>query len=60
MDKQVKFDTIDRFIEEFTEKGTSSVVCPVCKTSLELVGNSSAYTVQCKTPNCLKETYRGL
>lgn len=60
MDDKEKFDAVDMFLKELHETGTSSVVCPVCKTKLIFFGDATAYEVRCQTDNCLNENFRGL
>lgn len=60
MDDRAKFDAVDLFLEEMNKNGTSSVLCPACKTKLMLNGDTAAYEVRCQTPDCLIEEFRGI
>lgn len=60
MDSKIKYDVVDRFLDEMSKYGKSEVVCPICKTKLSYRGNMNAYEVRCQTDNCLKEEFRGI
>lgn len=61
MDKNVIYNAVDKFLDELYKNGKSEVVCPVCKTKLELDGDIMAsYSVRCKTEGCVEETFRGI
>lgn len=60
MDIDEKYKAVDKFLEEIHLNKKSDVICPICKTPLKFTGNSSCYEVVCQTPNCLRETFRGI
>lgn len=60
VDAKAKFEAVDLFLKEMNQDGTSSVVCPICKTKLIFLGDATAYEVRCQTSNCLLETFRGI
>ena len=60
MDDNEKYKAVDKFLEDIYTKGQSDVVCPICKTSLKLNGDTSGYIVTCQTEHCLCETFRGI
>lgn len=60
MDKKIMFQAVDKFLDELSKHGKSDVKCPFCGTPLEYYGDSSAYEVKCHTPDCIKETFRGI
>ena len=60
MDTKMKYDAVDKFLKDISEKGKSDVVCPSCKKPLIYEENGASYSVRCETENCLTETFRGI
>lgn len=60
MDINEKFDVVDKFLTEYGKKGKSDVICPVCKTPLDIKYYGTSYKVVCQTENCLVEGFRGI
>lgn len=60
MDKKIMFKAVDKFLSDLSQYGKSDVKCPFCNTPLKYEGDNSAYEVKCETPNCTKETFRGI
>lgn len=61
MDKKQGFDAVDKFLEDLYKNGKSEVVCPFCKSKLQIDGDiRTSYTVHCATDDCLSETFRGI
>ena len=55
-----KYEIVDKFLTEISEKSESDIVCPACKTPLEVKFYGASYEVVCQTENCLVETFRGI
>lgn len=60
MDINEKYKAVDKFLDDIYKKGSSDVVCPICKTPLKFDGDTSGYIVICQTENCLCEIFRGI
>ena len=39
---------------------TAEVICPRCGNSLEYRSAGNSYEVKCQTPNCIRDSVRGL
>ena len=60
MDISEKFDLILTVSEELGRDGKTDIKCPQCGQGFEMLDAGSAYTIKCKTEDCISEDFRGL
>lgn len=54
------FNAIDKAIRQYIKTGKITEACPRCGGKLLYVQTGSSYRVECETPACISEVFRGI